>query len=395
MKILSILILWILFLTLSSCQSNYEKGVGLLKEKKYEMALEKFKDISQNDDNYSRSLSKIKYIVGLRYYEESDFDKALSSLSGVSNRDEYKILADSLIFLINKSPKYLYQQGQKEFELGKYYFAYDKFSKIPTSTEEYKLCKSKLLFSSAYVLRKEDKLDSALSILQDISEGDPIFNKIQIELQSIERRKNYLTAKEYFEGKKFDNALKILQTIDEESDSYKEAQEIIEKIDQISIFNKYPIIKQIEYKFENEMLYINGNIKLPVQKTDWMVIYFDKFSEKNIFKVILPYSNYYFKDFKEDGGLNPKYGEVMGGFEVMLKKPYQLNIFNWKEYVIEDDKLRTKMSNKPNDYKICFIYKIDHITNNVGLYDVYSKDLFFYILDNNDEILYKSEEKEK
>jgi len=58
------------------CKSEYDKGVHMLNEKKYDQALVEFGKVETSDDNFKRAQSKINYVNGLNAFNKSKFDEA-------------------------------------------------------------------------------------------------------------------------------------------------------------------------------------------------------------------------------------------------------------------------------------------------------------------------------
>ena len=70
-------------------QTDYEKGMNYLQEKKYEQAKAEFESVDPDDNNYTMAHSKINYIKGKISYENGDQTKALLFLKKVEPSDEY------------------------------------------------------------------------------------------------------------------------------------------------------------------------------------------------------------------------------------------------------------------------------------------------------------------
>jgi len=408
MKKLYYSVVLLILISLTGCKSNYEKGVELIKEQKYDLALENLEKVKNGDDNYEKAISSINYINGLNSYNSGKYEESVFFLSKVGYYDSFKNTADSLMVYIKNSPKYHYEKGQKEFDASKYNLAYLEFIKIPESSEEYKFCKSKILFCQAINFKNEDKLDTALIILHDINESDPIYAKVQNEIKYIERKSEFLKGKEYYENKNYDNASELLKKIDENEDYYDEAKNLIGKIDVIikiektqsinsfKLTDNYCFINNAKYKITNLESYLDGTsfeYEIDCDKTYKLVFQIKDFSHK---KGGSSFS------LKEDKRVS--YSKSVSGFEDIS----EITI-SGSYYKIDNNDIIDQIDNNPNNYKICLFLKVtsgEHSLekspyaryfdpNYIGaqiikisrfVLKMYAEE--FYVLNQNNEVVY-------
>ena len=410
MKSLYYSIVLLLLISLIGCKSNYEKGVELIKEQKYDLALENLEKVKKGDDNYEEAISSINFINGLKSYNSGKYEESVSFLSKVYYDDSFRKTADSLMNYIKNSPKYHYEIGQKEFDASKYNLAYLEFIKIPESSEEYKFCKSKILFCQAINFKNENKLDTALIILHDINESDPIYAKVQNEIKYIERKSEFLKAKEYYENKKYDNALELLKKIDVNEDYYNEVKNLIKNIEEIQELNKYEIIKNVSFYTGKGPTALTINKKKYNIEMEYDDIYYSKSLCEKLFKEEYKFSkisfsnegeiNFRFEDNKKVGVSKIKIDEDIPYLGLKIKgegiKNFLLDLYKIS-ISIPDNNLVNQINKEKNKYKICLIYKVCQIT--VVSQSTWTDNWYlepqlvkYYILDDNNNIVIKISE---
>jgi hypothetical protein len=84
-------------------KSDYDKGTGFLKEKKFTEALYEFQKVDPDNKNFGNAQSKINYINGLLAFNDSKKPEAIIFLSKVKTDDEYYHDAQLMLGKLNEA----------------------------------------------------------------------------------------------------------------------------------------------------------------------------------------------------------------------------------------------------------------------------------------------------
>lgn len=99
LAIIAVAFVWFIYLK----ESDYEKGVNFLKDKKFTEAIYEFQKVDPDNKNFSNAQSKINYINGLQYFNEGKNTEAVVFLSKVKPDDEYYHDARLMLDKINEA----------------------------------------------------------------------------------------------------------------------------------------------------------------------------------------------------------------------------------------------------------------------------------------------------
>ncbi|MCX6157141.1 MAG: hypothetical protein NTY74_04080 [Ignavibacteriae bacterium] len=174
-------------------KSNYEKGVELINEKKYELALKEFNKLDSTNNNYSNAKSKIFYINGVLNYNDNNFIDAFNNFSKVYKEDEFYKDSKSLIDSIEHKSIFCYEYGMELLK-----------------TKDYK---------------------NALKYFKQINDSDEYSEKVQY-------KKRYIYGIFAYDEKDYSKAWEKLVFIDKRDEIYPEAQELLLKVNKILIPDK-------------------------------------------------------------------------------------------------------------------------------------------------------------
>ncbi len=424
----------LLLISLTGCKSNYEKGVELIKEKKYDLAVESLQNIKIGDDDYRKASLKINLANGLQSFEANNCKKSFSCFSNELLPEDRGVATE---YLEKTKKEYLKDKGLNELN-----FSFETisvvYSGIFTKGGEVKaiirnnMDKDLLIkYSLTFQLLRDTKNGYKLStnnpnktvIFSPKFEGElnTRTSEIQVNNNSTvqfmvnfddvnESTSNPVKFVNLFEGINLDynndkivlplkdnewllisiNAFKIKQT----SSNNEETKNEYFSFD----LTKYTEIKNIDGK-ENFYI-INGKEKLK-KKDVKLSTYGSTIDSKTfcdttkIFKLTVPYtiwkdnSTFILKKNKKDKlQKSDKYNENVDyyGYELSIERPDILN-----------PNILSTIDNSPSDYKVCCLYKITEVNNEYSDYSdfmchVESIFVEMFVLDNENNIIYRSRE---
>jgi len=370
-KIFIILVLTIL----AGCRSNYEQGMELLKVNKYDEALQKFNKIDTTDKIYLKALSKINYINGVENYKNTNYSESIKCLILVNNEDEFKDESDKIITIIKKLPYYIYENGSKFFDNRDYKNALLEFSKLPINSDEFRNGEYKIIFIHAIELIESNNKDSAITLLRSIPQNSDVYVMAKEELNNIvkgiEEIKKILT----------------IHTINNVTCDWLYPQGWLGSYDILIDGKKYDSDLGNINK-SNSIYNIDFLERIPLSKID-------DIDDDG-------YLDFKFEDNRELGFCKKRvdWDNPYGGKGVHMDIIYKFKLeLDKLVLTINDKTIIPKINADKNNFKLFFLYKIREIkdvlmANEPTLYDdiVFFKiDLSkFYILDNNNNIIYRS-----
>ncbi|MCX6159541.1 MAG: hypothetical protein NTY74_16290 [Ignavibacteriae bacterium] len=429
--VIMILIVIILKVSPLGFKSNYEKGVELIKERRYDLAIESLQKIKVDDDDYKKAKLKINLANGLQSFEANNWVKSFSYFLNELLPEDSGIATE----YIEKTKKgYLKDKGLNELN-----FSFETISvvysgiftkggevkaSIKNNIDKDLLIKYSLTFQllrdtkNGYKLSTNNpnktvmfspKFEGELNATSEIQVNNNSTVQFMVNFDDInESSSNPVNFINLFEGVNLDynndkivlplknnewllipiTAFKIKQT----SSKNEEAKNEYFSFD----LTKYTEIKNIDRK--EDYYLINGKEKLKKKdvklSTYGSIIDSKTFCDTSkIFKLTVPYaiwkdnSTFILKKNKKDKLQNSdKYNENVDyyGYELSIGRP---NILN--------PNILSTLNNSPSDYKVCSLYKITEINNEYSDYSdfmcqVESIIVEMFVLDKESNIIYRS-----
>ena len=156
-------------------KTHYEKGLSMMKEKKYSISLSEFNKVDSTDKNFENSKSKIHYINGIVHYNDNDFIEAYDNLSLVNKKDEYYNESILLINNIEANPKFCFEYGLKLLRAKDYKKSLKYLSRISECDEYYKNAQSKINYILGIQACEEKDYNLAREKLNSVNEKDEFY----------------------------------------------------------------------------------------------------------------------------------------------------------------------------------------------------------------------------
>lgn len=197
--LLAILFLFIITAILITLfyKTKYEKGLSLLKDKKYDLALIEFQKIDSLNDNYKNSLSKINYINGLIAYKDKEFEKSLEYFKDVDLNDELYSETKLMLDNLEKNPVVVYNAGLRYLNDKSYKKALIEFQKIKNTDVNYTNALNKINYIRALELIEEDNYENAEEYLKGYDSNDEYYDEVKLLQTKISSFRNNQANKEY------------------------------------------------------------------------------------------------------------------------------------------------------------------------------------------------------
>lgn len=152
----------------------YNRGVKLIKDEKFDSAVEQLSKIKSSDAIFAKANQKLMLATGLKYYAEKDYEQAHGYLDSYTTDDEFYQKAKDKLALIDKEWDVSYNKSyvqslisyatkfQQEFNLSQNYSVYDvKMISLRNFTN----LKSDLMSLTNYAKNKDPLISNLKSLI--------------------------------------------------------------------------------------------------------------------------------------------------------------------------------------------------------------------------------------
>ncbi|HEY5124548.1 MAG TPA: response regulator [Ignavibacteria bacterium] len=184
-------------LKITTDKERYDKGLSLLKDKKYDLALIEFQKVDSLNKNYKGALSKINYINGLISYNSNKFEESLIYFKLVDPSDELSPDVKIMIDNFKKNSVIVYNTGVKFLKEKSYNSALKEFQKINSKDANYSKAQNKMNYIRALEYINQDNYESAEEFLTGYDASDEFYDEVKILQDKVKSFKDNQANKEY------------------------------------------------------------------------------------------------------------------------------------------------------------------------------------------------------
>lgn len=219
--ILSLFLLIIISLSLAYYfllfNNNYRQAVRHLRNKEFNLALDKLNYMDTLSEQFQKNKSKYFYAKGGKEFNENNFIDAYLDLLKVDDLDEFYSDAKFLLSKINTDPNIIYQKGIEHINTKEYDFALNEFKKVKTTDNNYINALSKLAYINGLQEFNLGNYKSANDFFSQVNKTDEYYSDILKKQPKIEE---YLNEKKDEEANQ-SYAKFLIRISDEIQDEYQ------------------------------------------------------------------------------------------------------------------------------------------------------------------------------
>ncbi len=272
-------------------KDNYENGISLMNEGKYEQALKEFEKIDSKSKNFNLANGKIYYVKGIISYKNKLMEEAFDLFNKVEKDDDVYRESQNYISKIESDPVYLYDYGVSLIKKKKYDDALSTLEKIPSDYDNFRIVKNKIKLAQGFKYYSLKQFEEAKNFLESYDDNDQYFSKdVSTKLEQANKQSNLV--KNYYYVEQLSSILiEFLNCV--ENQSHWSADDIsnhgINNL--LNIKNRFDIHKK-KVKYDDKLIkeYENNISKIMdsyIQRNKTFVYYANNtFNDNNYFELM-------------------------------------------------------------------------------------------------------------
>lgn len=197
--------------------TNYRQGVKYLKDKKYDLALEKFGEIDSNSETFKTIEPAINFTRASKYFEDLNYREATIYYKKINPESEFFNDARIQIDKINSDQNIIYVKGLNHIAANELNDALNELKRIEPLNINYNKAQSKIMYVKGLIEFNLKNYENADTYFKRVEISDEFYNDIVSKQPIIS---DYLTKKQDLEYDKY-YAKALMELSDQIEDQFQ------------------------------------------------------------------------------------------------------------------------------------------------------------------------------